>query len=209
MKPAPPVTRIRFVMFFSSRSALGTSRWCAEARPPGRPWVPTRTPFAPFGCPGSGPLGLPAGAACGRCRRGGRRAFSRPPRGRSTTPPRGLPKSPAPSPPPPAGGGQSLRRGREKVPSPFRFGHAERLVRAEGVGFQRLDAELRVVDGARRGREVEDEIDLAGNPHLFRNVLPDEREVRMLLERREVVAGAGEEVVDGDHFVVLGQETLA
>ena len=51
--------------------------------------------------------------------------------------------------------------------------------------------------------------DLAGNPHLFRDVLPDEREVRMLLERREVVAGAGEEVVDGDHFVVLGQETLA
>src|SRR5207245_11773545 len=31
----------------------------------------------------------------------------------------------------------------------------------------------------------------------------------MLLERREVVARAGEEVVDGDHFVVLGQEALA
>ena len=89
------------------------------------------------------------------------------------------------------------------------LGEAERVVRAERTDLERLDREFEVIDGAGRAGEVEHVVDRIADLQRVGDVVADELEARIAPERVEVFEVAGEQVVDGDNLVPLGEEAFA
>lgn len=56
---------------------------------------------------------------------------------------------------------------------------------------------------------MQDCVDGSGHVNVVTDVGPDEAEVFMLEEMRDVVWRAGDEVVQADHFVVLKEQAFA
>ena len=86
-------------------------------------------------------------------------------------------------------------------------GEREQAVGAGGVRHHRLDRELLVVHGARRRRQVEDEVD--GDERRAGDVLADERETRVMRDLFHVLVGTGGEIVEADHVVAPAQHFAA
>ena len=86
---------------------------------------------------------------------------------------------------------------------------SQRVVRAEASDLQDLDGDLREVDRRGRAREVEDGVDVPGDPQERGHVLLHVREAGSPEEVLDVSDRARDEVVDRDDAVTLVEEPLA
>ena len=89
------------------------------------------------------------------------------------------------------------------------LGQAERVVRAQRADLERLDRVLQVIDRAGRAGEVQDVVDGPVDLQRLRDVVPDEAGIAVATRAAEVRLLAGDEVIDGDDLVALGEEALA
>ena len=80
---------------------------------------------------------------------------------------------------------------------------------AERADLERRDRVGEVVGRAGRAGEVEDVIDGAVDLERLGDIVLDELELRVADQVDDVAAMPGQQVVDADHLVALGQETLA
>ncbi len=90
----------------------------------------------------------------------------------------------------------------------LRLGEAQRLVGAQRADLQGLDRQLQIVDGARRGREVEDTVELASHVDELGDVVLVEGEPVATEQVTDIVGGAGDQVVERHDLVSLGQEAF-
>ena len=90
----------------------------------------------------------------------------------------------------------------------MRARQAERLVRAERADLQRLDRLAQVVDRAGQRGEVEDRVDLAVDVDVLGDVVLDELEALVAGEVADVARVAGEQVVERDDRVPVGQQAV-
>ncbi len=88
------------------------------------------------------------------------------------------------------------------------LGDAQGVVGPQAPHLQRLDGELQIVHRARRRSEVEDAVYVLVDEEGLGDVVLDEPETLEALQERRVVPGAGDEVVDTDDLVVVGEEAL-
>ena len=88
-------------------------------------------------------------------------------------------------------------------------GQAQGVQRADRPHLQRLDRHAEVVDGRRRAGEVQDEVDRAADVDVVGDVRPDQPEAGVGSEVRDVLRGAGEEVVEADDLVATVEQRLA
>jgi hypothetical protein len=100
-----------------------------------------------------------------------------------------------------------LGRGGLEYPRPQALGETQHVDRAMDTGLGGLHRVVLVVDGARGASQVVDLVDF----HIKRerHVVADDLEARIGNEMRDVPAAAGEEIVDADDFVALGQKPFA
>ena len=102
-----------------------------------------------------------------------------------------------------------LGRRREEEARALRLGEAERVVRAERADLERLDRQLEIVDRAGRRREVQHAVERTRDVGERRDVVLDELEPLVADQVRDVVRVAGDEVVEADDLVALGEEAVA
>ena len=102
-----------------------------------------------------------------------------------------------------------LRRRREHVPGPLLLRESEGVQGAEAADLERLDRHPQVVERARRRREVQDEVDRAGDVHVVGDVAPDQPEPRLLHEVHDVAGRSGQEVVQADDLHTAIEQVLA
>jgi hypothetical protein len=102
-----------------------------------------------------------------------------------------------------------LARGGEEEAGAVRGGALEAGSGAVAADVERLEGQLDVVDGARRGGEVEDAVQAPRDGQLGRHVRLDEREPRVPLELGDVPPGAREQVVHRHDLMAGRLEALA
>src|SRR5690242_12190216 len=66
-----------------------------------------------------------------------------------------------------------------------------------------------VLERARAAREVHDRVDVPAHRHPGRHVALDELETTLALEMRDVLAAAGDEVVEADDVVATTKQRVA
>ncbi len=98
-----------------------------------------------------------------------------------------------------------LRRRRDDEPRALRLREAERLVRAERADLERRNRQLEIVDGARRARPVQHDVDRAVHVDVVGDVVFDEHEVAPR-EVRDVGEIARQQVVDADDRAVAVEQ---
>ena len=101
-----------------------------------------------------------------------------------------------------------LGRRRHQEARVLRHRQAQRVVRPEAPDLERLDRKVQVIDRARWRREVQDTVDVIVDVERLRHVVLDQAESVEGREKLRVVTRSGDEVVDADHLVAIGQEAL-
>src|ERR1700757_3482777 len=82
-------------------------------------------------------------------------------------------------------------------------------MRTERSDFERWDWKLQIIDGTRRGREVEDVIDvLFWEKDKIRDVVFDEPEILIAGEMSNVRCVASYQIVDGDDAMTFRQKPV-
>ncbi len=89
------------------------------------------------------------------------------------------------------------------------LGQAQGVQRAERADLHRLDRQLEVVDRAGRAGEVQHLVDRAGDVDVLRHVGLHEPEPVVLHQVLDVDRRAGQEVVERDDLVAVGEQLLA
>ncbi len=102
-----------------------------------------------------------------------------------------------------------LGGGGEEEAGSLRLGQAEAVVGAERADLQGLDGQLEIVDGRGGRGEVEDEVDRALHLERLRDVVLQVLEALPVAEMGDVLLPPGEQIVDADHAVTLGEGPLA
>ena len=87
------------------------------------------------------------------------------------------------------------------------FGQAQHVDRAVYAGLGGLHRVELVVHRAGRAGEVADAVDL--QLHRLGDVVAQQLEARVADQRYDVVARAGEEVVEAEHLVAVGEQPFA
>src|SRR5206468_7760357 len=75
--------------------------------------------------------------------------------------------------------------------------------------LQRLDRQLEIVDRTCRRSEVQDRVERSLDVDVLRDVLMDERKAPLWKQVGDVVGVPGDDVVDAEHLVPVGEESLA
>ncbi len=104
-----------------------------------------------------------------------------------------------------------LAAGGLQVAGAARLGEAQQALRAHHAGQQRLLRLGLVERGGSDAGEIVDLLDPAAGQVRRRlgHVGLHELELRMIRDRSQVLAGAGDEIVEADHPAALGQQPLA
>jgi hypothetical protein len=100
------------------------------------------------------------------------------------------------------------RRGEQEARA-LELCHPEHVVRSVGADLERVQREPRVVDGARRACEVENEVDGLLEEEGLCEIVVEGLELRLVRDVLDVLERAGVEVVDADDTVPLGEQVIA
>src|SRR5688500_987073 len=101
----------------------------------------------------------------------------------------------------------NFRRRRLKDARAHAFGEAEHVDGAHDVGLYCFDRVVLIMDRGRRAREVIDLVHLEKDRQ--RDVVPDQFEVWIVEEMQDVLAPAGEKVIEAQHFLPFAEQTFA
>ena len=99
------------------------------------------------------------------------------------------------------------RRGEQKARA-LRLGQPERVVRAERTDLQRGDGMLQIVDRRGRRGEMKDEVHVVGQEDVVRDIVLDEAVVLIPREVLDIRRAAGDEVVDANDPMALGDQAV-
>src|SRR4051812_41547810 len=102
-----------------------------------------------------------------------------------------------------------LARRREQEPRALVLREAERVVSPVRPDLERVQRQAHVVDRARDGRQVVDDVDRLADVDVLDDVVVHERELGPATDVRDVLEAAGLEVVDADDAVVPRQQVIA
>ena len=97
---------------------------------------------------------------------------------------------------------------RQEKPGAVLFRDIEHVLRPGGAGFQRLDRMLQIVFRTGERSQVQNRIEFSLRGKRLRDVAFDKIEIRMLEQVLHVSGGARHQIIQGNHTMVVGNQSV-